>query len=341
MKNHSLGLLILGALSFELSAIAQISAPESRPIHHFQFGYRAAFNVTADFQNLGGFASGSPGPATGGGIDRIYTDGYNRVDSSGNVGGKTWFWGYNSASQLPGDDTVVMHGTTSAPTVSSLDRDGDPHHGMELTYNLEVHELWHGYWGIEAAFNFTDLTISDNRTLATTATTVSDAFALGGIIPPVAPYAGTFSGPGPLIGDAPTRSSTTGPAFVAGQRGVNADIYGFRLGPYWELPLSDKWAVSLSGGLVVADIESQFSYTETVSTAAGSSFATGSNNASKILFGGYASANLSYSITRCFGLFAGIQYQNVGNFSQQAGVKTATVDLGQSVFVTGGLRFSF
>jgi len=40
-----------------------------------------------------------PGPATGGGIDRCYDDGFVRVDVSGNAGGYTWYWGYQNSSQ--------------------------------------------------------------------------------------------------------------------------------------------------------------------------------------------------------------------------------------------------
>jgi hypothetical protein len=41
-----------------------------------------------------------PGPATGGGIDRFYDDGFVRVDATGNPGGYTSFWGYEDASQI-------------------------------------------------------------------------------------------------------------------------------------------------------------------------------------------------------------------------------------------------
>lgn len=53
-------------------------------------------------------------------------------------------------------------------------------------------------WGLEGAFNYTDLSIRDGRTLFGNVNRVSDAFAIGAIIPPLPPYAGTFGGPGPL-----------------------------------------------------------------------------------------------------------------------------------------------
>ena len=99
--------------------------------------YRMSYNISARFRNLGGFASASrPGPATGSNVDRTYDNGFNKVDVSGNAGGQTWFWGYNDASQIVGD-TVVMSSSSSSGNVSSEASD-DPHHGMEVTYNLEL-----------------------------------------------------------------------------------------------------------------------------------------------------------------------------------------------------------
>jgi hypothetical protein len=41
-----------------------------------------------------------------------YDDGFVFVDSSGNAGGFTWFWGYQNASQIQGD-FLVFHGRTN------------------------------------------------------------------------------------------------------------------------------------------------------------------------------------------------------------------------------------
>src|SRR5580692_989632 len=121
MKNFTSLTVLAGVLLPVSAAFAQLNDDTDRPTQRFGLSYRAGFNITADFRNLGGFpASSSPGPATGGGIDRIYDDGYVRVDSSGNAGGQTWFWGYKNASQIPGNDTVVMHSTLSEPDASSL-----------------------------------------------------------------------------------------------------------------------------------------------------------------------------------------------------------------------------
>jgi len=46
--------------------------------------------------------------------------------------------------------------------------------------------------------------------------------------------------------------STPVPVSIAGQRKFDAELWGFRLGPYVERQLSRRWAVNLAGGLAVA-----------------------------------------------------------------------------------------
>jgi hypothetical protein len=93
-----------------------------------------------------------PGPARGG-VDHFYDDGYVRVDATGNAGGQTWFWGYDTASQVQGD-TIIFRSVSEGDTGT---------------------------------------------------TTIIDIYQLGGIIPPPAPYHGTFDGPGSAISDLPSR----------------------------------------------------------------------------------------------------------------------------------------
>ncbi len=57
---------------------------------------------------LATFGQCSPGPPSGGGINRCYADGFVYVDSSGNAGGYTWFWSYRSFSQIQ-DGFLVFH----------------------------------------------------------------------------------------------------------------------------------------------------------------------------------------------------------------------------------------
>jgi hypothetical protein len=62
-----------------------------------------------------------PGPATGGGINRCYDDGYVRVDITGNADSYTSYWGYQNSSQIQSGFLVFYSRTNlNADTVQVL-----------------------------------------------------------------------------------------------------------------------------------------------------------------------------------------------------------------------------
>lgn len=61
------------------------------------------------------FAQGTIGPATEGGVDRFYDDGFVRVDATDNFYGFTWFWGYQNPSQVVGD-SIEFHSLVQQST---------------------------------------------------------------------------------------------------------------------------------------------------------------------------------------------------------------------------------
>jgi len=342
--NRFVFLMVAASTAGSLAALAQMNQSPTAHPNGLGLSYRFGLNISAKFSGLGGFpAQTDAGPATGGGINRTYDDGFNHLDGSGNVGGLTWNWGYANASQVPGNDTVVMHSSSSPANVSN-ERDGDPQHGFELTYNRQLGTFAKLPWGLELAFNYMDLTIRDSQGLAAPVNRLSDAYALGGIIAPLAPYAVNSTGPGPMIGDSPTRTMTVipGGAGLVGQRNLDATVFGWRLGPYLEIPLSSRVAFSLSGGLAVALIDSDFSFTESVTIAGvGTVSHSGSGSDDEFLWGVYLAGTFSYAVSQHVSVFAGVQYQNIGRFSQTAAGKTAELDLGRSAFVTTGLAWTF
>ena len=72
-------------------------------------------------------SAADPGPASGGGFNRTYDDGYVLVRIGGNFDGYTWNWGYARAEQVAGD-TLQFHVTTTASNVLTVLTD---------TYQLE------------------------------------------------------------------------------------------------------------------------------------------------------------------------------------------------------------
>jgi hypothetical protein len=147
-------------------------------------------------------------------------------------------------------------------------------------------------------------------------------------------------GPGPLIGDAPIRRRrevTQSGIMATGRRELDANLFGFRTGPYIELPLNARWTVGLNAGFTMVAVDSQFKFSETVLNAV----QHGSDSEMDLLPGGYAGANVSFQLAPWARLFAGAEYQHVGDFTQHAGGKRARLDLGNSVFVKAGVSFSF
>src|SRR5205823_187451 len=109
--------------------------------------------------------------------------------------------------------------SASPANVTSRNNDGDPQHGLELTYNRQLGRVGRAFWGVEAALNFTDLTISDQRSFRGTVVRASDTYRTGGgaVLKPAEPngFAGTFEGPAeddpngwPLVGLSPVASSS-------------------------------------------------------------------------------------------------------------------------------------
>ena len=121
--------------------------------NRFSFGPTFGINFKADFYN-----NANPGPATGD-ANHTYNNGYVLVDSSGDAGGLTTYWGYQNASQVVGG---AMKFTAFQSNPSSVT--GNPQYGGELIYQRVIGSLpfLSGDWGFEAGFNFTELDLREN-----------------------------------------------------------------------------------------------------------------------------------------------------------------------------------
>jgi hypothetical protein len=363
--NYLLKLALASSLLAPSLALAQTGDPEvSRRIesaadtapspNRVSVAYRMGLNLTASFKGLGGFqAQSDPGPATGTKQPHTYDDGYFLPDSRlGNIDHYTWNWGFNSPSQVqPGAGTpygsLLLH-SSSAPATAESSVDG-PQHGLEIAFDRQLGHLGRARWGIEAAFNFTDVAISDDSPLAGTSLYLTDTYDLEGLNPFTSgntPYHGTFYGPGPLPVDSPASrqiQQIQGGSTITGRRTLDASLYGLRLGPYLELPLSKRFAVSLSGGLALVYVDSDFQYSETVALngVGWAQSRAGGSSRGELLVGGQVAGTISYAFSRSLSTFASAQFQDVGRFTQSVGGKTAELDLQAGVFVLLGLSCSF
>jgi hypothetical protein len=341
----ALGLLSVGAQTFTPTKVVPVK-PESA--NKLSASFRMAFNVKTSFENVGAFTSAST-RTTPDGAAWNYDDGFVLVDASGNAMGYTRYWGYSSSGQLPGNGTILMNRSSSAGSSVSENPDA-PIPGLEVTYRRELGRGDTFRWGLEAAANYMRVSVSDSRTISSSALSFTDAYALPGlegggyVTPPPAPYShGSGLSPqgNPVIGATPISSLTeTMMTSVSGSRDFDANVIGWRLGPYVEMPLGQRGRVSLSGGLSLAYILSDFNFNESI---AGSSIGSisGGGSDSDLLVGAYISGEASYQLAQAWELFGAVQFQYLDKYSQTESGHTAVLDMTKSVFVSVGVSYSF
>ena len=109
----SLGLIASALLVPAMMAEGQT---ETNSLNHIRFVPRAAFRITAKFMNAGVLSLDPAGRRTPDGSAYNYGDGYVLTDVSGNQGGQTWNWGYDSSSQISGN-TILMHQSTASQNI--------------------------------------------------------------------------------------------------------------------------------------------------------------------------------------------------------------------------------
>lgn len=307
--------------------------------NHFGLDFRLGFNLKARFSHLG--AAGGQLPPASGGVDHNYSDGFVRVDSSGDRGGSTWNWGYQNASQVTGRDTLEMH-SASTPG-AALDASEDPRLGFNVDYARDLAQLGSGRWGLKLALGYTDAKIRDSRPLDAAVNLVTDAYPLHGITPPLAPYSGSFSGPGPVIGDTPVHSTTSVPggALIIGSRQLDAWVYDLRFGPYLEVPLVQRLSIQVGAGVAAGLVDSTFSFSDTTTTSGGTTQSAGSGSSTGALLGFYGEVGLACRVLSRTSVFAGGQFEYLGRFDQTVADRSAELDLRRSLYLMVGLQWQF
>lgn len=325
---------IILSLPFTLAALTPFAArgqDSNTDLNRFSFGPTFGLNIKANF----GQNSINPGPASGD-ANHNYNDGYVRVDSSGDAGGLTTYWGYQNASQVVGN-TMQFHAVQGGPSSSTT---GNPQYGGEFMYQRVLGNLpfLSGDWGLEGTFGFTEIDLRENY--SGTVPVTLDTYQLGGVLPPGPGYNGTFQGPGPLLGDTPTRSATS--ASLSGYQKLTGQLFSFRLGPFVELNFTDKLSLAGSVGLTLAPATVDYDFSENATLSGGGVIAdSGHSSRTKLLYGPYVGATLRYDFTKCWGLYVGARFQNLTDLDQSNNGRTAQLDLGSTIYATAGLSWRF
>ncbi len=342
--------VLAGALG---SASPGGAADAGRNPNRYSVNGRFTFSVDAAFTSQ--TPVNSIGPSGAGGVDRFYDDGFVRVDISGNAGGSTWFWGYDDAVQLTGvgtaAGTLAFHSAASPADQFTLGSDEEVLPGIDFRYAREMGELSFAVlgqprvarYGLSFGFGYTDLGLASRNTLTAPVTLTTDTYAIGALIPPAAPAAGTFAGPGGVIPDTPATRVVGPAAATADSRNkIDGRLYGATLGPFMEIPLSERLLAEFSVGLAVARADRRYTYRETVAISGiPTTLRSGRSEDADWLVGGSLNATLNYRATETLDCSLGFQYQNLGATTQNVNGRTARVDLGQALSVVFGLNWCF
>lgn len=308
---------------------------------YVRLGAATRFNVKAAITAV-------PLPAGAG----VYNDGFVQPDVSGTASGLTWNWGYNSASQVVGDHLMLSR-LDGAPNIGRQDLNvGNPLFGGELIGGYHLREFALGKrtarLGFEMGYGYFSNSEGLNLAAAGTATRTTDGFGLNGIVPPIAPYAGSFYGPGPLVNlnpDAASHTVVVSPAAATFQGTLNTTLHNLRLGPVLDVDLSKRLSASFGAGFSSVYADAGLNYVESVTFSNPAIPASGPTRANDALAkwrpGVYAELRLNYQITRLLGVFVGGDFQHNDNMTFGDATHRVSLDLSMTYGLKGGLSFQF
>ncbi len=316
------------------------SEPPARK-NRLSFSPRIGFNASAKFDGVGG---GGSGRATPNGDAYNYDNGYVLTDISGNQGSQTWYWGYDdSAAQVSGNNILLSRSTVTAGA-ATLSDDADPMLGGELAYGVELGTKGKLRYGFETAAGFQQINVQSSGNFLVTLATQTDSYAfMAGATPPTAtpsmPYQGTYQGPGFLIGDTPssTSSAVTTGVPLSSENELTSDLWTFRVGPYLEFPLSDHVALGLCGGIEGGLLNATISWDE----SGGSYRSVGEVDDTTVLVGFYVGGMVSWQFADRWTLSGGVQYHNLGTYEHSYRGRSVELNLNNAIYVTAGVSWRF
>jgi len=293
----------------------------------------ATFNYKADFRSTAAAQprATQPGAATAG-VDHFYDDGYNRVDSSGNFGNETTYWGYQNASQDNGGSITMNSAQTVIDANGSSGSQNEAQPALEVYWQKDLTENDRWNFGLRTALRWQRIELDSRTVNSTTIETISDTYSYVGI-PPGAPFNGSFAGPNFLLSDIPVRNISSAPgASIVASRTLDANLFGFDFGPTLSLNLTKKLRAVVSAGGTVAWMRSDFSYSD-------GALASGNDTKEDWMLGAYVGADLQYQIGEHWGIFGGAAYTKLQNFDQQVDGRSAELQFGDSYTLRTGLFF--
>ncbi|MDB6037877.1 MAG: hypothetical protein JWM99_1718 [Verrucomicrobiales bacterium] len=280
----------------------------------------------------------------------VYNDGYVLADNGGTASGKTWNWGYNASSQIAGTD-LTTHRFDAVPAVGDHDLAmGNPALGGEVVggYQFSPFKFLSrpARPGFEMGYGYSRSSQNmDFGAIGTTTYTV-DTYSINGIVPPLAPYAGTSVGPGPLIDlNKNNQSVVSSAASTLFQGRLETTLQSLKIGPSLDFDITRRFSAGIGLGYSAVYVDATLNYSETTAFANPNVPALNSGPVTRTAAdwepGVYFELRANYQFSRYLGAFLGAdwQYNKAMEFGDPG--HQIKVDLGATYAAKAGLRVRF
>lgn len=306
-----------------------------------RLGGRALFNAKASVSR----SVQTTGPG-------YWDNGFVLPDVGGTASGLTWNWNYQHDSgpdnQIIGE-TINYDRYLGLPDAGSFSGESEIAPGGEMMIGVRFGEFQVGKktweWGAEFGGGYNVFKVSGAETATSNATYETAAYDTNGILLPVAPYTGTYNGPGPVIDLNPNAppTSTTGTATSAVDGSLESNLYNFKIGVWFDMPLTKKLDLSWSAGFSSLYSDTQYKFTEDITFPTAPSLdsidtTVGGRNWQQ---GGYIQARLQYEFNDSWSAYVGADYQYNGKFRFNGAGRDIDMDFTALFGASLGIQFNW
>lgn len=277
--------------------------------------------------------------------------------------GQSRLWGYTNASQATTPGQVAFHtyrATSDGATASD-------EQGMTGGVDVQLaRALGKGtgrfQFSLVTGVSLTDINAKTSGVVNSTLHTRTDTYALvNGGSPPPAPYTGPsftdfvndqgttvtggFESTPPIsqTSTSSTETSAVGAASVQGNWQIKGAYFLLRFGPSIRAKLSNRVGFSASAGVAGAYTGSKYLVTETIQLPDVNEPVTviEEDSETKFVSGFYADVNVDWMLNERTGFFGGVSMQQLGDYDQSVGGRTAKIDMGNALGFRGGINIKF
>ena len=312
-----------------------------------------------------GATGGATDPATTARTDRIYDDGFNRVDASANLGdaaggplaSRTGYFGFVSDSQVDlRAGTLALRRTTAGEGLYRNAGDVAKRPAWHVSLRLSLADVKPDRrdWGLEGGVEWARFRDYSSGPVSDNVRVLTDTYPLGGVVPQRAPYTGRFSPlPGDQrIGDTPARSISSVAGNINGTHRFDGRVTVFRAGVWWELIPStiappqregERWSLFLRGGAAFLQGKASFSVDEQAQAPGRQPGArvTAAGSRSRSDLGYFLGARARRTFSPHWALLAGADFLGGYKLKAAQGDRYAVLDLSKVWMLSIGLEYAW